>query len=498
MKSTSGKDKPSGDAVLQTDIAIIGCGPVGATLANLLGLLGLDVIVLERGIAVAKRPRAVHLDDEVMRLLQTIGLAEEMLPLMQVGRDTKFVDADERLLMEWPRPRQIGPQGWHASYRFHQPEFETVLRHGLRRWPGVKLRTPAVVVGVEQSEDAVSLQVQDAGTSELQVVRARYAVGCDGAGSLVRGLIGGQMEDLGFEQRWLAVDAVLRRPRPDLGEDSVQYCDPVRPATYIGGSGNRRRWEIAVLPEEDTDSIVQPANVLNLLNRWVAPDDVGLEATAVYTFRAAVALRWRAGRLMIAGDAAHLTPPFLGQGLCAGMRDAGNLAWKLGRILRGQDGDSLLDTYQTEREPHVREYIEGAVRLGRLINGATVDVVVPACGTEVARMASLAPRLGRGLCGGLPEPRGRLAPQPIGRGGKGMDDRIGYRFAAVVSADLAGTLPVALAAMLKQRDVPLVTDPSYGAWLDGLGVQAVLVRPDRYIFGAAHDARELAALVAAV
>jgi 3-(3-hydroxy-phenyl)propionate hydroxylase len=471
----------------QTDVAIIGCGPVGAMLANLLGLQGCGAVVLEREAAILDLPRAVHLDGEIMRLLQTAGLAEPMRPLMQLAPGSQYVDAAGKLLLEWPRPPGICAQGWHAGYRFHQPDLERVLRDGLRRWPGVALRTRAEVQSLERNGDWVDLHYQDLASGDLRPLRARFAVGCDGAQSLLRRIIGGAMEDLGFEQRWLAVDARLRRLVPGLGDDSVQYCDRQRPATYIRGTGDRRRWEIALLPEDGSDT--GPAAVFRLLERWVGPEDIEIERAAVYTFRAAIASRWRAGKLLIAGDAAHLTPPFLGQGLCAGLRDAGNLAWKLGRVLHGQDGASLLDTYQSEREPHVREYIEGAVRLGALINART---------TEFTRIEPIEPRLGPGLCGGLPEPRGRVAPQPVVDGGTGLDDRIGYRFAAVARSGFAGSLPPDLHAMLAERDVALVADPAYGPWLEDIGAEAVLVRPDRYVFGAAHDAGEMRALVAAL
>ena len=175
------------------------------------------------------------------------------------------------------------------------------------------------------------------------------------------------MEDLGFHERWLVVDALLRRPRPDLGDWSVQYCSKQRPTTYVRGTGDRADGRL-----QSCRGRMRPrspaAKVFELLKPWVTPEEIDVERAAVYTFHSAIARRWRSGRLLIAGDAAHLTPPFLGQGLCAGMRDAGNLAWKLARVLRGQNDDSLLDTYQSERAPHVREYIELAVRLGGLIN----------------------------------------------------------------------------------------------------------------------------------
>jgi 3-(3-hydroxy-phenyl)propionate hydroxylase len=473
----------------RTDVAIIGCGPVGAMLANLLGLQGCSVVVLEREAAIVDLPRAVHFDGEAMRLLQTAGLAEAMRPLMQVSPGTKFVDPAGTVLLEWPRPSGIGAQGWHSKYRFHQPDLERVLRDGLRRWPGVTLRTRAEVQALERNGEWVDLHYQDLAVGDLRPLRARFAIGCDGAHSLMRRIIGGTTEDLGFEQRWLAVDGRLRRAVPGLCDESVQYCERQRPAAYICGTGDRRRWELALLPEDDSGIADCPEAVFRLLERWVSPEDFEIDRAAVYTFKAAIASRWRAGTLLIAGDAAHLTPPFLGQGLCSGLRDAGNLAWKLGRVLRGRDGASLLDTFQSEREPHVREYIEAAVRLGGLINART---------TEAARVGPIEPRLGPGLCGGLPEPRGRVAPQPPGEGGIGMDDRIGYRFAAVARCEFAGSLPPDLRAMLAARDVALVADAAYGPWLEDIGAEAVLVRPDRYVFGAAHDAEEMRGLVAAL
>ena len=289
----------------------------------------------------------------------------------------KFLDDTARLLLDWPRPSAAGPQGWHASYRFHQPEFERVLRDGLARFPSVSLKLRSEVFALDQEADAVVVRYEDLSTGGLVNCRARYVVGCEGARSLVRRVIGAPMEDLGFHERWLVLDALLKRPRPDLGDYSVQHCSRQRPATYVRGTGNRPRWEIAVLPGEDDAMLTQTAKVLELLKPWVEPEDIELERVAVYTFHSTIARRWCDGRLSIAGTSAHLTPPFLGQGMCAGMRDVANLAWKLGRVLRDQNDEGLLDTYQTERAPHMRQYIELAVRLGGLINTKAMEAAVP-------------------------------------------------------------------------------------------------------------------------
>jgi 3-(3-hydroxy-phenyl)propionate hydroxylase len=487
----------------ETDVAIVGCGPAGAMLANLLGLQGIRTLVLEREAAIYDLPRAVHFCDEVMRLLQTVGLAEAMQPFVHISPGMKFVDDTGRLLLDWPRQQEPGPQGWHESYRFHQPELECVLRKGLERFPSVAVRLRTEVFALEQEQDAVVVCYEDLATGQLIRCNARYVVGCDGARSLVRRLMGLPMEDLGFHERWLVVDAILKRPRPDLGDYSVQFCSKLRPATYVRGTGNRRRWEIAVLPGEDATTITQPAKVFELLKPWVGREDVELERAALYTFHSAIAPIWRSGRLLIAGDSAHLTPPFLGQGMCAGMRDVGNLAWKLARVLRGQNDDTLLDTYQTERAPHVREYIELAVRLGGLINTKAVEAAVPRSvleDGECARMASIKPQLGTGIAGGWNGLAGQLAPQPHLVDGTKLDDRVGYRFAAMLQPEFAESLPGEMLGRLADREIIVVADVAPGpqTWLQAAGVPAIVVRPDRYVLGEAHSRQELNALVAAI
>jgi 3-(3-hydroxy-phenyl)propionate hydroxylase len=496
-------DTASQSSMHETDVAIIGCGPVGAMLANLLGMQGIATLVFEREAAIYNLPRAVHFDDEIMRLFQTADLATEMQRRVHVSPGMKFVDDSGRLLLDWSRPMELGPQGWHASYRFHQPELERVLRDGLARFPSVSLRLRTEVFALDQAEDAVLVRCEDLATGSLTTCRARYVVGCDGARSLVRRLMGVPMEDLGFHERWLVVDAILKRPRPDLGDYSVQHCSNHRSATYVRGTGDRRRWEIAVLPGEDPATITQSARVMELLEPWVGSQDVELERSALYTFHSALAPVWRRDRLLIAGDSAHLTPPFLGQGMCAGMRDVGNLGWKLGRVLRGQNDDVLLDTYQSERAPHVREYIELAVRLGGLINTKAMEAAVPGSvieGGEAARMSSIKPRLGPGLASGWDGLARQIAPQPRLADGTLVDDRVGYRFAALMQPEFADGLPAETTGRLSDRDVAIVRDASSepNSWLQSMGAAAVLVRPDRYVLGAVHSVQELNALAACI
>ncbi len=475
------------------DVAVIGLGPTGATLANLLGLSGLSVLVLERDNDIYDLPRAVHFDDEVMRVLQTIGVAPEVEKTIRVNVGMRFVDPDGRLLLDWPRPAEVTSQGWHASYRFHQPDLERILRKALDRYPDVEVRTGTDVGAVEDRGTHVDLAFRTTNSDRQETASARYVVGCDGARSLVRKTIGGGMEDLGFNERWLVVDVILKKPKPELGDHSIQFCDPQRPATYCRSPGMRRRWEITVRDDEDSEAISSPESVWRLLSRWLTPEEADIERRAVYTFHSTLARKWRAGRLLIAGDAAHQTPPFMGQGMCTGIRDVANLAWKLANTIRDQTRTDLLESYQQERMPHARTYIETAIRLGGLINTMGSGEALEAAFRQPdgsARMESIAPRLGTGLAADSAAPVGRPFAQPRLSDGRLMDDALGYAPVLLLRDSLlagAGDCPVAT--------LTADAEPAVAACLDDLQTGAVLVRPDRYVLGLAGNGDEIKGLL---
>lgn len=480
------------------DVAIVGYGPVGACLANLLGLAGVSTLVLDREGPAYHLPRAVHFDDEVMRVLQTVGIADEMARHVHVNPGMRFVDADGRLLLDWPRPPQVSFEGWHPSYRFHQPDLERLLREALARFASVDIATRCEVTRIDGDARRATLHYTDLETQKTGTVTANYVVGCDGARSFVRDVIGSGLEDYGFHERWLVVDVLLKRAKPELGDFSIQHCDRFRPATYVRGTGNRRRWEITVRPEEDGAEVETAAGAWRLLERWLTPDEAELERSAVYTFHSVIAETWRRGRLLLAGDSAHQTPPFMGQGLCAGIRDAANLAWKLTHCVKYSANDALLDTYQSERHAHVRAYVESALKLGRLINmddpGQALQTGFPQSDGS-ARMTSIAPPLGSGLGAGDRTYTGTRAAQPALASGKRLDD-VGYGFVLLGEADAVDE-----ARSLCGTSVHLVSaadEPAVGDYLSALETSAVMVRPDRYILGTAATTAELAALCAAV
>lgn len=486
----------------EADVVIVGLGPVGATLANLLGLCGVRTLVLEREAQTYHLPRAVHFDDEVMRIFETIGLSDRIVRDVILSPGMRFVDVQGNLILDWSRPAIISPLGWHPSYRFHQPDLERVLRAGLARWPTVTARSRCDVFALDSDADGVTVRFEDLASGRLLRCRTRYVVGCDGARSLVRRLIGSGLHDLGFHERWLVVDALLKRSRPDLGDYSLQHCDPDRPVTYVRGTGNRRRWEITLRDDEDSQMITTPPLVWDLLKKWITPEEAELERAAVYTFHSVIAEHWRAGRLLLAGDSAHQTPPFLGQGMCAGIRDAANLAWKLARIVADHDDDMLLDSYQSERAPHVQEYIELAIKLGGVINTKAIEAGLPGdrSGDGPARMESRKPLLGPGLFAGRTDMTGQLAPQPELSDGERLDARVGYRFALLVNPNAAGWLDGDVRRRAADAGVALIDDaaPALQHWLSDHKASAVLVRPDRYVLGSARDQAELHLLLDAV
>ena len=475
------------------DIIIVGLGPVGATLAHLLGMNGIKTLVLEREAVQYHLPRAVHFDDEVMRVFQWIGVADQILPDLRINPGMRFVDAEGTLLLDWPRPQKPSVLGWHPSWRMHQPDLERELRSSLAKRASVSVRSRCDVFHLEDRGDKIALRYEDMATGIIHRVEAAYVVGCDGARSLVRRYIETGMEDLGFHERWLVVDLILNKDKPELGDHSVQYCNPERPATYVRSPGMRRRWEITVLPDEDSNVIASEPEVWKLLAPWISPDEAVLERAAVYNFHSLIAKDWRRGRLLIAGDAAHQTPPFMGQGMCAGIRDVANLGWKLAQIIQGTSDDDLLDSYQTERYDNVRTFIETAVRLGGLINAADSQEALKNAMPQsdgAREMASIYPPLGPGL--GHGPHAGQLFGQPYMRDGQRMDDVVGHVNVLVARKDILAGLDIpAGLAVITEEDAPQVTE-----LLSAISQAAVLLRPDRYILASAISPEQLGAVLA--
>lgn len=469
------------------DVLIVGLGPVGAAMAALLVRRGVSVIAIDRDTTVYPLPRAVHFDHEIMRLFQQLGIAEA------VGRQARPVPAYEfrngagQLLMRLP-PAPTTPSGWSSGYMFHQPSLEEALRELLAASPLADVRLGVKLMGLAQDEAGVIADL--AGPDGASRLRARWLIGCDGASSAVREAIGGKLSDYQFDEPWLVVD-VTAGPQSRLPEVNLQVCDPKRPTTCVFGGPGRHRWEFMLLPGENPEAMMADQVVLDLIRPWDT-GPVTIERRAVYRFHGLVADRWRDGRVMLAGDSAHQTPPFAGQGMCSGLRDAANLAWKLKAVLDGAADEALLDTYQAEREPNVRGYIELAIGMGRMVCALDPAAAAARDAQMIARLESGAPPLpplrpapmaaGCVLAGAAAA--GELFPQP-GREGQRLDDTVDALApgsAWLFTRTRAEAQPgVAVLSLDDARLTPFRDELS--AWLDAHAADAVLVRPDRYVFG---------------
>lgn len=484
------------------DVAIIGLGPAGAMLANLLGQAGLSVLVLDREAGIYPLPRAIHFDGEVMRAFQGIGLRPQVEAISRPGLNgMRFVNADGETLMIRGGTQLNGPHGCASNYYFNQPELEQVLREGLRRFERVRVLLRHEVLAVQDEGEQVRLTVRSPDQVEPLNLHARYVVGCDGARSMLRCAMGSPMHDLGLRQPWLVFDVLLRDYAPELPDHTVQYCDPARPMTWCNVTGRRRRWEIMVLPGDDPVELVKPESLWRLVSRWMSPEHAEIERAVVYTFQSVIAQGWRQGRLLLAGDAAHQTPPFLGQGMCAAIRDVANLAWKLQAVLARQAPDTLLDSYEAERSPHVHAFIELAVRLGNIIQ--TTD-------PEQARVRDArfrqdqpeifefpAPRIGPGLWQGEGAPVAQIFPQPRLDDGRLLDEALGQGFSVIgLAPALAAASAVTRAHWQASGAAVLEACGSLQDWLQAQAAQAVVLRPDRYIMGLAKSPGELDAITA--
>ncbi|MCL2581256.1 MAG: bifunctional 3-(3-hydroxy-phenyl)propionate/3-hydroxycinnamic acid hydroxylase [Streptosporangiales bacterium] len=477
------------------EVAVVGLGPVGGILANLLGLAGLSVTVLDRELAALELPRGVGIDAEIMRVVQTLGLAGKLEPLLKVFRGAQYLDAGGEVVSTRPGVTGPGPQGWPARYNVHQPEFEGVLREGLAARENVTVLAGHEVDEV-RNEDPFGGMVagRDLASGERVTVRARYVVGCDGARSVVRRAAGLELDDFGLNQPWVVTDFAVS-DQAGLPPVNTHYADPESPAIYIHVVRNLRRFEFRGKPGEDLTDATTPEAAWKRVARWLTPDQGELLRAAVYTHRSLVARHWRAGPLIVAGDAAHQTPPFLGQGLCTGVRDAMSLAWRLKTVVGDGAPDALLDSYETERSGHARFYIQTSTSLGNALSSPD-KATLEALNARVGREGSgAAPRLGPGLFEPGPGVGGTLAPQPRLDGGRLLDDVTGYRFALVTRARLPEeTAGLAAAAGLRVAEA---TGDAAG-WLSDLGADSVIIRPDRYYYGAYTDLAELDHAVRAI
>lgn len=490
-------------------VVIVGAGPVGVTAATLLGQYGVECLVLDRWDGVFPQPRAVHLDDEIYRVLVRLGIAEPFAAVSRPTRGLQLIDRNHRVFAVFDRKGDHGRHGHPQANMFDQPELEHLLRANLKDQTTVSLRGNVEVTDVAQDgRGRVRVDFTDGLTGEHESVLATYVLGCDGANSVVRAAIGSHMVDLKFEQRWLVID-VDSSVELDQWEGVHQVCDPGRAATYMRIGDTRYRWEFRLLAGETTADFDSIEALQPLIGPWVegiACDQLQLVRVAEYTFRAQLADSWRDRNVFLLGDAAHLTPPFIGQGLCAGIRDSMNLSWKIAGVLSGDLPEAVLDTYEAERKPHARELIRLAKLIGvSMTQGGRVgDLLRKVIAPRLHRIPGLRERLldgetpplhasalveGRGLRKSL---NGSLCPNALVRDGARYDDVTGDGFVLVTGIPLS---PEQRSGLAGGGTEVLEVEAGSGLhqWLADGRAAAALVRPDFTVLRAGNDVAQLCA-----
>ena len=500
-------------AVQHVPVVVVGAGPTGITAATLLAQHGVDCLVLDRWPTVYPQPRAVHLDDEIYRVIAHLGIADEFAAISRPTLGLRLLDNRFQVLAEFNRDPSRSPNGFPQANLFDQPELEALLRANIKRYPNARLRGDAEVTEVTDSGESMRVTFTDRSDGTVHQVDADYLLGCDGANSIVRAHIGSAMRDLNFEQRWLVVDVACNADLHQW-EGVHQVCDPFRAGTYMRIGPVRYRWEFQLLAGETADDFRTLDGLRPLIAPWtadVANRELTLLRVAEYTFRAQIADRWRRGNTFILGDAAHLTPPFTGQGMGAGVRDAANLAWKIAGVHHGALAAGVLDSYEQERKPHTRYMIGLALAVGKAMTGGgrRGDVarravlprlrLIPGVRDKVVDSTTPALRSSALVC----KPRrprqlaGTLCPNPLLSDGRRLDDVVGTGFALITTSRLSTSDET----LLRRRGVVLLGAQPGSAletWLRRGHATAALVRPDRTVARAGRDAAVLCAWAATV
>lgn len=512
------------------DVVQVGYGPVGQTHAAILGKLGHSIAVFERHPSLYALPRAGHFDHEIMRIFQSLGCAEEIEEDAFPATKYQWRNAKGEILIsfDWD---QVGTSGWMSDYFMYQPHMENALHRAVQAVPSVRVHNGWEAIDIDQYDDHLAVTFEKLSsdslgrlvpTGERQTVKGRYLVGADGANSFVRKHMQMRWMDLGFNESWVVLDFKQKRPL-HFEFDNGQICDPKRPLCLFQLGKTHRRFEYMVMPGESRDELLSPEHAWKVIEPWINMNDAELIRQTIYTFRSGLAESWSKGRVFLAGDAAHLMPPFLGQGMCSGIRDAKNLAWKMDLVLSGTASSELLETYQLERSPHVKEIIDQAVQVGKI--SCIVDPEEADQRDKAFRDGDVPPPppfpiLQNGLIDRGPEAHpvsGQLGPQGKievnGVQGR-CDDIIGVGWQLICDFDAQETLSQESIAILTKLSVQVIQpavladssgktesgsvvdlECSYQDYFRKNDVRAVLVRPDFYIFGAVQGPMELDALI---
>ncbi|VVP36521.1 3-(3-hydroxy-phenyl)propionate/3-hydroxycinnamic acid hydroxylase [Pseudomonas fluorescens] len=500
------------------DVIIVGMGPVGALCANLAGMWGLKALVVDKSETVYTNPRAMGFDHEVMRVFGNIGLADEIAGHVMPYRPSEYRTTGSALIKRIDAAKPPFALGWAPNYVFSQPPVERALRGKIADLKSVTVALGSEVLAVDSTGSQAAVRIRSKDGTE-RTLTADYVLACDGGTSPIRTRLGLKMEDLAFDEPWLVVDVILNEGAGEhLPKTNVQFCELARPCTFVVGPGQHRRWEFMINPDEQPTEISQPEAIRKLISRWLPETDYQLWRASAYRFHALILEQWQSDRVFFLGDAAHMTPPFLAQGMCQGIRDALNLVWKLALVKGGLAAPAFLTTYQAERIPHVRQTTLAAKEFGAVICERDSEKAAIRDARLIRQMTenpegtvrqSLIPGLSQGFVAQV-APAGELFPQPmvINHAGKTalLDEFTGQSFRVVIapgfdasallrclrsSQSLKG-LPIHVVRLVgPQQPGPRTADDYQevngvlARWLESRGCNVVIVRPDHYVYGGA-------------
>ena len=474
------------------DCIVIGYGPVGALLSIFLSKLGLSVAVIDKNLDVYPLPRAIHFDEEVMRIFQMVNLSKQISKISRIGtKGMHFVDEEDNILMERKGSNSIGEYGWQKSWYFHQPQLERLLRSNAEKEKNFVSFLGYETQEINQDSDLVTVTSYSKSLKKELVLQSKYLVGCDGANSNTSDFIGQGVKDYGLKEKFLVLDLIVDnryQKIKNLPDYTVQHCDKLRPVTRCYINKKRRRWEVKILPSDNENEFLKSKAIWKFLSKWIEKKSAKIERSQLYTFRSILKKKWFNNRVILAGDSAHLSPPFLGQGMCAGIRDVAALAWRLkGYASNKLSADDLVN-YQAERFPHVSAFIKLAAEVGKIMSNP--GLLMKSEKSQSMRLFDFPkPRLKTGFfykC----SLSGTLFPQFIEDSTK-SDDILGYKFILLVLEKNACSEVNMDPNILTKK----VAKGSLRNWIIKSKKEAVIIRPDKYIFGSASSKKEVKSLL---
>lgn len=502
------------------DVLVVGLGPSGAVAAAMLGRRGISTLVIDRLQGIYDKPRAISIDHEILRHFDNMGIADAVLPYIEPFTTSEHFGAQGQIIRSIGMVPPPYPLGYTPSMVFTQPSIEAVLRDHAASFKCVTIEIGATLTQLIDTGKNVHATYSNK-SGDLHNIVAKYVIGCDGAASMVRQSAGMVLEDLVFDEPWLVIDVLAGDAGlAKLPKKSAQFCNPFRPTTYIIGPKNHRRWEIMLRSGEDPRKMENPENVWCLLAPWLQPHEGELWRASAYRFHALVADNWRRGQILIAGDAAHQQPPFIGQGMCQGLRDVSNLVWKLDRVLKGESSSALLNTYTVERKRHVKTLTNKIKAIGESICEQDPDkaaerdkcILAESDGKPATiTRQEIIPPLEEGLLAAHGTPgRGMLFPQPnvlwggeyqlldkvTGAGWRLILDgrKFNYENIKTLRESFKNFVIYAITPSIDgvthSENLP-EKDGVLAAWFNQHHVAAAIVRPDHYVFGTASNIASL-------